>query len=104
MSTIHFTNGETRRWRDNTFASGTFAELDAVILEHASEGWQPASRIAAELMTADMGFLVSDRIALWRFRELAAAGRVQLRGDATAWRTLELCLIRTSRPATLSTV
>ncbi|TAL96939.1 MAG: DUF1835 domain-containing protein [Paraburkholderia sp.] len=96
-------NGETRRWRDNVFVSGTFGELDAVILAHTHDDWQPAARIAAQLMTTDVGFLVSDRIALWRFQELAAAGRIQLRGDASAWPGLELCLTRTPRPATLST-
>ncbi|CAG4926385.1 DUF1835 domain-containing protein [Paraburkholderia gardini] len=101
---VKHANGETRRWRDNVFASGTFGELDTVIIEHAGEDWRPAARIAAQLMTADMGFLVSDRIALWRFQELAAADRIQLRGDAIAWSGLELCLTRTPRPATLSTV
>ncbi|CAB3693008.1 hypothetical protein LMG22037_03080 [Paraburkholderia phenoliruptrix] len=84
-------NGETRRWRDNTFTSGNFADLDALILEHAGADWQPAARVAAEVMTAELGFLVSDSIVLWRFRELAATRRIRLRGDASAWRTLELC-------------
>jgi hypothetical protein len=83
-------NGETRRWRDNTFTSGTFAELDALILEHASDAWRPAARIAAQQMVADLGFLVSDSLVFWRFRELAASGRVSLRGDPSAWRALEL--------------
>ncbi|HEX7937053.1 MAG TPA: DUF1835 domain-containing protein [Paraburkholderia sp.] len=84
-------NGETRRWRDNTFTSGSFADLDALILEHATGDWQPAARVAAEVMNVELGFLVSDNILLWRFRELAATRRVKLRGDANAWRTLELC-------------
>src|ERR1700761_4036106 len=84
-------NGETRRWRDNTFTSGSFADLDALILEHVPGDWQPAARVAAELMTAELWYLVSDSIVLWRFRELAATRRIKLRGDATAWRTLELC-------------
>jgi hypothetical protein len=42
-------------------------------------------------MTAELGFLVSDSIVLWRFRELAATRRIKLRGDTGAWRTLELC-------------
>jgi hypothetical protein len=96
-------NGETRRWRDNTFTSGTFGELDSFIVEQASSAWQPAARIAAQVMSGDMGFLISDRIVLWRFRELAAAGRVQLRGDATAWRTLELCAAQKARSTVLST-
>lgn len=88
---VKHANGETRRWRDNTFTSGSFAELDALIFEHVNEDWQPAVRVAAELMTAELGFLVSDSIVLWRFRELAATRRIKLRGDASAWRTLELC-------------
>ena len=83
-------NGETRRWRDNTFTSGTFGDLDALILEHASDAWQPAARIAAQLMVTELGFLVSDSLVLWRFRELAAGGRVCLRGNASAWHALEL--------------
>jgi hypothetical protein len=91
-------NGETRRWRDNTFTSGSFADLDALVLEHAGGAWQPAVQIAAELMTAELGFLVSDSVVLWRFRELAASRRIKLRGDATAWRTLELCAALTPCP------
>lgn len=88
---VKHANGETRRWRDNTFTSGSFAELDAFVLDHVTENWQPAARVAAELMSAEFGFLVSDSIALWRIRELAATRRIKLRGDANAWRTLELC-------------
>ena len=88
---VKHANGETRRWRDNTFTSGSFADLDALILEHASGDWQPAARVAAQVMTAELGFLVSDSIVLWRFRELAALRRIKLRGDASAWRTLEFC-------------
>ncbi|MGF6769874.1 hypothetical protein P3T18_002344 [Paraburkholderia sp. GAS199] len=88
---VKHANGETRRWRDNTFTSGSFAELDALILEQATETWQPAARVGAELMAAELGFLVSDTVVLWRFRELAATRRIKLRGDANAWRSLELC-------------
>ena len=83
-------NGETRRWRDNTFTSGTFGDLDALILEYASNVWQPAARVAAQLMVADLGFLVSDTLVLWRFHELAASGRVSLRGNTSGWHALEL--------------
>lgn len=96
-------NGETRRLRDNTFMSGSFGELDAFLLAHTTHAWRPAARIAAELIVANVGFLVSDSIALWRCRELAASGRVQLRGDASSWRTLELCSADTREPAALST-
>ncbi|HEY2000005.1 DUF1835 domain-containing protein [Paraburkholderia sp.] len=83
-------NGETRRWRDNTFTSGSFADLDTLILERASGHWQPAAQIGAQLMAAELGYLVSDTVVLWRFRELAANGRVDLRGDVSGWRSLEL--------------
>ncbi|MCC8405516.1 DUF1835 domain-containing protein [Paraburkholderia sp. MMS20-SJTN17] len=86
-------NGETRRWRDNAFTSGGFAELDALILERTTDDWQPAARVAAHVMTAPLGFLVSDSIVLWRIRELEAQQRIRLRGDTNAWRSLELCAV-----------
>ena len=95
---VKHANGETRRWRDNTFKSGTFAELDALILDRSTDGWQPAARIAADVMSAELHFLVSDTIVLWRLRELAAIRRIRLRGDANAWRTLELSSALTPCP------
>ncbi|MBC8745505.1 hypothetical protein OKW43_002486 [Paraburkholderia sp. WC7.3g] len=83
-------NGETRRWRDNTFTNSSFAELDALIVECATDDWQPAARVAAYVMAAEQWLLVSDSIVLWRMRELAALRRILLRGDATEWRSLEL--------------
>ena len=96
-------NGETRRWRDNTFTSGTFARLDAFIFERAASTWQPAAQVATQLMQAETGFLVSDVVALWRLRELAAAGRVQLRGEPTTWLSLELCAAQTTPSPASST-
>jgi hypothetical protein len=95
---VKHANGETRRWRDNTFKSGTFAELDALILDRITEDWQPAARVAADVMTAELCFLVSDSIVLWRLRELAAIRRIRLRGDTSAWRTLELSAVLTPCP------
>jgi hypothetical protein len=95
---VKHANGETRSWRDNTFNSGTFAELDTLILERITEEWQPAARVAAEVMTAELRFLVSDSIVLWRLRELAAIRRIRLRGDASTWRTLELSAVLTPCP------
>jgi hypothetical protein len=83
-------DAELRRWRDNTFASGSFGDIDAQIFEHAVDGWQPAGRVAADVMTTDNGLLVSDAIVLWRLRELAAAGALHLRGDPADWRSLEM--------------
>lgn len=75
-------NSETRRWRDNTFLASTYSDIDESILQIASEdGWQPARRIAGQVMGATFGFMVSDAIAFWRCRELAAAGKLQIRGD-----------------------
>ncbi|ACC72034.1 DUF1835 domain-containing protein [Paraburkholderia phymatum] len=86
---VKLANAELRRWRDDTFTSGMFAELDALLFEHAVDGWQSAGRVAAHLMAADNGLLVSDRLVLWRLRELAAAGQLQLRGQTQTWRSLE---------------
>lgn len=83
-------DAELRRWRDNTFASGTFSDIDTQIFEHAVDGWQPAGRVAAAVMTTGNGLLVSDAIVLWRLRELASANRLQLRGETDDWRSLEL--------------
>ncbi|SAL42994.1 hypothetical protein AWB69_04338 [Caballeronia udeis] len=74
-------NSDTRRWRDNTFVSGTFSDIDETILQIANDGWQEARRLAGEVMGASFGFLVSDSIALWRCRELVAAGKLEMRGD-----------------------
>jgi Domain of unknown function (DUF1835)/Protein of unknown function len=101
--TLKQANAEIRRWHDNMFASGSYAQLDAIILEHAASSWQPAARVAAKLMTADTGLLVSDVIALWRLRELAASGRLRLRGDtAAAWQTLELSAVDDAPRGSLS--
>ncbi|MBN3758942.1 DUF1835 domain-containing protein [Paraburkholderia sp. Tr-20389] len=97
---VKLANAELRRWRDNTFTSGTFADLDAQVLEHAVEGWQSAGRVAARLMAADNGLLVSDSLVLWRLRELAASGQLQLRGETKTWRSLEIKVT----PAALSPV
>jgi hypothetical protein len=74
-------NSETRRWRDNTFLSGTYFDIDETILQIASEGWIESRRLAGQVMGESFGFLVSDSIALWRSRELLAAGKLEIRGD-----------------------
>lgn len=74
-------NSETRRWRDNTFISGTYSDIDETILQIASDGWQEARRLAGQVMGSSFGFLVSDAIAFWRCRELVAAGKLEIRGD-----------------------
>jgi Domain of unknown function (DUF1835)/Protein of unknown function len=74
-------NSETRRWRDNTFLSGTWSDIDEAILHAASGAWQAARRLAGQVMGAGFGFLASDSIVFWRCRELVAAGRLDMRGE-----------------------
>lgn len=77
-------NSETRRWRDNTFTSGTFAELDALIVDiaEAARGeWLSPAQIGAALPGAGAGFAVGEPVVLWRLRELAASGGLRVRDD-----------------------
>ncbi|AIO33555.1 DUF1835 domain-containing protein [Burkholderia pseudomultivorans] len=79
-------NAELRYWVSNTIKSGYYADLDALILARAEAGWRPARHLVGSIMAdADRGGLfVSDSIAWWRCRELAAAGRLELQDDAPA--------------------
>ncbi|MFX1763668.1 DUF1835 domain-containing protein [Paraburkholderia sp. A1RI-2L] len=94
-----FANGETRRWRNNTFTSGTWADLDARIIEilgaatledaHAMPGaagapWLACDTLGAALARRGAGFKVGEPLVLWRLRELAAAGELRLRDDMCA--------------------
>ncbi|BCQ51192.1 DUF1835 domain-containing protein [Burkholderia gladioli] len=76
-------NAELRYWIDNTFKSGHYADIDALVLEHAGDNWQLAARVVGAVMAyADRGHLVvSDSVAFWRCRELVAAGRLELQGE-----------------------
>jgi hypothetical protein len=74
-------NSETRRWRDNTFLSGTWSDIDETILHAVSDEWHTARRLAGQVMGTNFGFLASDSIVLWRCRELVAAGRLDIRGE-----------------------
>lgn len=93
---VKLVDAELRRWHDETLTTGTFAELDALVLQYAVDGRQAAGRVAACVMAAHNGLLVSDKLVLWRMRELAAAGQLQLRGDADNWRSLEMHVTRTT--------
>ncbi|WP_433704064.1 DUF3658 domain-containing protein [Paraburkholderia sacchari] len=94
-----FANGEMRRWRNNTFTSGTWADLDALIIEvlgaatlegaHAMPGatgapWLACDTLGAALVRRGAGFTVGEPLVLWRLRELAAAGELRLRDDMYA--------------------
>jgi hypothetical protein len=87
-----FANGETRRWRDNTFTSGTWADLDALILDvlaaqedrQAGKSWLASDALGAALTGGGAGFAVGEAIVQWRLRELAAADELRLRDDMCA--------------------
>ncbi|WP_063533683.1 DUF1835 domain-containing protein [Burkholderia sp. MSMB1589WGS] len=92
------TNAELRYWICNTFKSGHYADIDALVLEHAPDEWGPAARTVGAVMAfADHGHLfVGDVIAFWRCRELAAAGRIELQGDARSIDDLRTATLRTT--------
>jgi Domain of unknown function (DUF1835)/Protein of unknown function len=73
-------NSEIRRLATNTFVGSAFHELDALVLERATAGWQPLNRLAGQVMGANIGFLATDVLVSWRIRLLAEAGRLRLRG------------------------
>ncbi|MBY4833657.1 DUF1835 domain-containing protein [Burkholderia dolosa] len=92
-------NAELRYWVSNTIKSGHYADLDALILARVQADWLPARRLVGSIMAeADRGGLfVSDAIAWWRCRELAAAGRLELQDDAPA--ALSSTQVRAARAA-----
>ncbi|WGY68659.1 DUF1835 domain-containing protein [Burkholderia cepacia] len=92
-------NAELRYWVSNTIKSGHYADLDALIVSRAEADWLPARRLVGSIMAAaDRGGLfVSDSIAWWRCRELAAAGRLELQDDAPD--ALSSTQVRTARAA-----
>jgi len=80
-----FANGETRRWRDNTFTSGTWADLDLLIVDSLATAhglWLAPAAIVTAL--SDAGTAVAEPVVLWRLRELAATGELRLRDDMHA--------------------
>ena len=82
-----YANGETRRWRDNTFTSGTFAELDALIVDIADAAhgaWLSPAQIGAALPLAGAGIAVGEPVVAWRLRELAENNCLRVRDDLHA--------------------
>jgi hypothetical protein len=82
-------NSDLRHWRGNSFEGGSFAEIDAIILEHATPSWQPSARLIANIMDDTPAVHANDVLIFWRCRELAATGRLSLRGDAMHMRASE---------------
>lgn len=72
---------ELRRWRNNTFKSGLFADIDTALMELTSSEWQPYLHIAHRLRLDDPGSVASDALIAWRCRELASHGRIELDDD-----------------------
>lgn len=101
-----FANGETRRWRDNTFTSSTWSDLDAQILDilaaretcPASASWLASDALGAALTCGGAGFTVGDPVVLWRLRELAAADELRLRDDMCAACAPLAAAARATRP------
>jgi hypothetical protein len=79
-----------RRWRTNSFESGTFIEIDALILEHLNDVWQTAGDLSARIVAETVGFFASDTLINWRCRELAATGRLVARGKPLEMRSADV--------------
>ena len=103
---VKFANGELRRWRDNTFTSGTWSDLDALILDvldahepRLSETtWLASDALGAALTRAGAGFTVGEPVVLWRLRELFAAEALRLRDDMCAASAPLAAAARAARP------
>lgn len=99
-----FANGEMRRWRDNTFSSGTWSDLDALILDvldaheprQSETSWLDSDALGAALTGA--GFTVDEPVVLWRLRELFAAEALRLRDDRCAASAPLAAAARAARP------
>lgn len=90
---IKNTHSDTRAWRAGKFEHGSFAQLDAVVLRRVEPQWRDVGPLLGQLMVAEVGFFVTDSLACWRCRELAATGLVQLSGepsDPASWGTLQI--------------
>ena len=73
-----------RRWRDGRFQGEDYHVIDAALVAASSSEFAPLARAMAEVMSHCDGFFATDFFVYWRARELAAAGRLQLLGDAEA--------------------
>ncbi|HTR07271.1 MAG TPA: DUF1835 domain-containing protein [Paraburkholderia sp.] len=101
-----FANGETRRWRDNTFTSGSWSDLDTLILDvlathettSADTSWLASDALGTALTRGGAGFTVGEPVVLWRLRELAAADALRLRDDMCAACAPVAAAARATRP------
>jgi hypothetical protein len=85
-----YANADTRRLRDNMLVTGTWIDIDEVLLDLAGPEWKPARQIAGAAMGQRFDFMLSDSIAFWRCRELVTAGRLKIRGTPSEISQAEL--------------
>ena len=83
-------NHEMRRWRENTFQSAQFSDLDTMIIEYTGVTWQPYLAVAHKIRHDDPGMVATDTVIAWRCRELAAQSRLSLDNDATLEKTTQI--------------
>ncbi|AKJ69799.1 hypothetical protein PATSB16_42260 [Pandoraea thiooxydans] len=72
---------QIRRWQHNTFEGGTYADVDETLMALLPETAISTSLTIAAATQAIRGFFATDTFVLWRYRELQASGRLELRGD-----------------------
>jgi hypothetical protein len=83
---------ELRRWKDNTFQSATFTDIDNAILELATSGWQPYLDLAKRIREQDPGSVATDALIAWRCVDLSQYGKIVLEGDPILENTARLRL------------
>jgi hypothetical protein len=74
-------NSDVRRLFTDTFVGGPFSELDALIIEHLGDAWQPLNRFIGLIMVTNTGFYATDSVIGWRIRTLIDSGAVAVRGE-----------------------
>ncbi|RQS73399.1 DUF1835 domain-containing protein [Burkholderia sp. Bp8963] len=94
-------DAELRYWVSNTIKSGHYDDLDTRILARLQDDWTHVATVVGSVIgEIEHGSLfVGDQIAFWRCRELAAAGRLEMRGDTHSdLRSAEVRAARAAAP------
>lgn len=74
-------NAELRLWLNGELSAASYAHIDRILLESATEKWRPVRSIIGPTMAYVEGLFVSDLLAVWRLRAQVAAGALELRGE-----------------------
>lgn len=77
-------NAAIRRYREHAFHGENYGEIDASLLRFCPTEGKQLARVMADVMARCDGFFATDYFLFWRARELAAAGRIALTGEACA--------------------